>query len=144
MRKHHFSNYFLEVLVVRSCWFLVFVLLLGCNSTPPPPAVEEVQTINKLWSAYTKAELALKRPPANWNELKPHFDPGDQIDQPLVSPRDGQPYVIIWNTPSGHGSPETLIAHEAVGKDGKREVLCVFGLASLSEEEFAKTNAAKK
>lgn len=122
-------------------WGIAAALLMtvGCNEPPALPPVEQASTLHKIWTAYGKAAASLGRPPANLDELKSHFEAGDDPAKLLVSP-DGQPYVIVWNVPLEAGSPENmpLVAYEATSKNGSREVLTIFGVMPLSDAEFEK------
>lgn len=106
---------------------------------PALPEVEQTQNLNKIWSAYRKAATTLNCPPANLEELKPHFEPGDEPRKVLVS-RDGQPYVLVWNVPLEEGSPDNMpvIAYEATSKNGIREVLTIFGPIPMTDADFEK------
>ena len=122
--------------VVRSAfggWAALTVLgLAGCGHTPPAaPAKGSVQAnLEAICNAYRKASNDLKRPPKSLDEFKTYLKQYGDPEQLLVSPRDGQPIVVvygadIWEEPSPT-NPQ-IIAYEKVGKDGKRFAVMPMG-----------------
>ena len=61
------------------------------------------------------------------------------IDKLFVSPRDNQPYVVVYRGQGGLGPPggATVIAYEQTGVDGKRYVaLSNTAVEEMDEEKF--------
>jgi hypothetical protein len=88
-----------------------------------------------------QATDALGRPPKEVSELRKHL-PAENQDALFISPRDGEPYVLQWGInykdPMLNPADPPLIAWELKGKDGIRHGVSVVGLATITEEQFAK------
>lgn len=131
--------------------FVLLAILLsasaGCSSKPSADvaAVDETENLYKIERAYDAATKRLNRPPADVEQLKPFLREHGDPDTILKSPRDGQPYVIIFNADirKGFEMPPPIVAHEKAGVNGKRYVLTVMGVVSMSDEEFAKAKFVK-
>jgi hypothetical protein len=119
-------------------WLLGLAMAAGCG---PPPAVspQEQDHLGTLFAAYADARAKLGRPPASLEELKPHLATYGASEEILTSPRDGQPYIIVWgvdlNDPTNMNPPAAL-AYEQLGVDGQRVVLTVMGVARMTDDEF--------
>lgn len=122
---------------------------LGCSSSASRRAAEDLadaENLTKIERAFDRAFQKLDQPPANADQLKPFLREFGDPDALLRSPRDGQPYVILWGVNFRKGSfaePWTIIAHEKDGAEGKRSVLTIMGVRSMSDEEFAKASFIK-
>ncbi|HEY7155179.1 MAG TPA: hypothetical protein VH575_14550 [Gemmataceae bacterium] len=72
------------------------------------------------------ADLKIGHPPRSEDELKRCFkeigETGDP-DQVLRSPRDGEPYVILYGPPLDADARDVILAYEKNGAEGKRYVL---------------------
>jgi hypothetical protein len=116
--------------VYPACLFLGFGGVAGCGTTGSPvldqedPVRHQLQAIG---TAYIKASNRLKHPPANRQELLSALEPGDDPAVLLVSPNDGQEFVIVWGVElrqlKARGDAVPIIAFEKEGKDGMRYVL---------------------
>jgi hypothetical protein len=125
--------------------FLAALFVLGCSSPTPKPVQlsEQEQAIVNVGLAYRDASVALQRGPANEEELKPYLKKYGDPNQLLVSPRDGQPYKIIWGlTPSRLSKSavaQRFLVYDQKGKNGKRYAVDIMlKVYHLSDEEFAK------
>lgn len=119
-----------------SVWIAGFLsLALGCGSAPPQ---EEAEPLTHLLTAYLDATEKLERPPQNDAELRQFLPDGEKW---LISPRDGQPYVIRWGVsvhdPNLDPADPPLVAYEQLGKNGVRHAINVMGLTELTDEQFA-------
>jgi hypothetical protein len=121
-------------------WLLGLMVVSGCGSAPAVNRQEQ-DHLGTLFAAYTDARAKLGHPPQSLEELQPHLAKYGIGAEALVSPRDGQPYVIVWsvdlNDPANL-SPPAAIAYEAQGADGQRVVLTVMGIARMTDDEFRK------
>src|SRR5688500_13526744 len=76
---------------------LLLLPLLGCSS-----AVDEVplsgaeKSLTYIALAYGDAHSELGRGPKDADELRPFLKVFGDPDALLISPNDGQPYVIVW------------------------------------------------
>src|SRR5947207_6280163 len=75
---------------------LLAVASAGCQSRAPAVKEGESNNLAKIQTAYDSATRKLGRPPANLEELNPHLRELGDPTELLRSPRDGQPYVILW------------------------------------------------
>ncbi|MDX1948013.1 MAG: hypothetical protein SFU86_21620 [Pirellulaceae bacterium] len=130
-------------------WLLLFWVALvalaasGCGGSVPPkvPALDG-KRLGAISFAYQRASEKLGHPPTSIAELKPHLSLVGDPDELLVSPRDGQPYVIVWgvNLEAFEGPTPPVVAYEAGGAGGRRMVLNVMGISVLTDAEFAALN----
>lgn len=66
------------------------------------------------------------------------------VDDVLVSPRDGMPFVIRFGTKIETSGSRTILAHEQHGQNGRRFVLtAALVIAELGQDEFERDLAGK-
>ena len=116
----------------------ILLVLAGCSSSPAVKP-DETQNLRKIQTAYDAAARQLGRPPANLDELRPHLASLGDADAILRSPRDGQPYVIVWGVDprQARTMPPPLVAYEKAGANGKHYALTVMGVVPMSDAELA-------
>ncbi len=69
---------------------------------------------------------------------------GVPADQAMVSPRDNQPFVVIFE-PDASATGDAILAYEQQGRDGKRWVVTMSGdIRLLADAEFSQATFAKK
>src|SRR5262245_46892131 len=88
---------------------------------PPPGSVEA--NLEAICNAYNKACKELRRSPKNLVEFKPYLQGYGDPEKLLLSPNDGQQFVIVYGaSPFIEPTPANpqIIAYEKLGKDGKR------------------------
>lgn len=117
----------------------VLLAIVGCGT--PPPAIPQSTTDNlyTLYEAFDKASTTLKRGPKDLDELKKFLPPDKNVDELLISPHDGQPYVLVWgiSTRQLYASElPPLLVYEKIGKDGKYNVLTTMSTQQITEEEL--------
>ena len=120
--------------------------LAGCSKPPPPQEEPAVVNLRRIVQAFDVAEYKLRRAPKNEEELKRFIGEtgatGDP-DQILRSPRDGQPYVVLYGTPLDPDGRDTILAYEKDGVEGKRYVISLSrDVKLLAEDEFARAEFA--
>src|SRR3954469_8171069 len=110
--------------------------------TPLPKAEQDLCSIAQ---AYREAFERTNKPPQSFDELRPYLASFGNPDDMRVSPNDGQPYVVLWGadpTRGGAGPVKgmwSILAHEQAGKDGRKAVADVRGLAAtVTDDEFAR------
>jgi hypothetical protein len=120
------------------------VLGAGCRERPIGN-LEDTRRLGAIQYAYQEAIRNLRRPPRNVDEIKPHLATLGDPETLLVSPRDGQRYMIVWNVDleSASTDPPTMYAWEAVGAGGKRYVLTTLDIAPVDNAEFIRLGTAK-
>jgi hypothetical protein len=106
----------------------------GCgpqvNVVPLTPAEDALKYIAM---AYLDAHSELNRPPKNAEDLRPFLKRFGDPEQLLVSPNDGQPFVIVWGADPNRGGPTEymnmfpILAYEKQGAGGKRAVTDIRG-----------------
>ena len=111
------------------------------------PAIDQpaLDRLAILGEAYLQATQKLDRGPKGLDELKPHVAPPHQLDDLLISPHDGKPYVLVWNIdPRQPPLPETppLIAYEQAGSNGRYDILTTMGIVRIDRKELDKYIAA--
>ena len=126
---------------------VVAVSVLGCQQTPntvvhTPPDTSALRGIIRY---YSTAASELGRPPQNMEELKAVLAPLTiEPDKYLRSTRDGEEFVVVWGLQLHQQSPNTIIAYERRGVDGKRLVLDLNAMVrEVTPEEFAKLKFPK-
>ena len=114
--------------------------LTGCPRPTSPGNPDESANLARIQVAYSQATRELKRPPANLAELRPRLQQFGDPDAILRSPRDGQPYGIVWKVDLRNVRPEAppVLAYEQQGAGGKRYVLTALGILPMTDEEFAR------
>ena len=85
------------------------------------------------------AQHNLGRPPKDMGELKAVLAPMvKDLDKYFRSERDGEEYVVVWGQNLDTVPPETVMAYERKGVDGKRMVVTSGGRTrEVTSEEFA-------
>ncbi len=144
--------------------------LAGCGGQPEPPPRKHETHIRGIWhAALFYRQYNNYRWPQDAAELKQWAEatltPQQvkdlglvSLEETFVSPRDGEPYVVLQVTgspptvnphggegtmPSGTVEGGPIFAHEARGIDGKRYVVYASSFAAeLSEEEFQQALSA--
>jgi hypothetical protein len=119
---------------------------IGCGSSEPsPPPPNDGNNMRGIISYYSTATSQLGRPPQNMNELKAVLagvvaDPS----QFFRSTRDGEEYVVVWGLRLQTSPPDTIVAYERTGVNGKRMVMQLNGIPKeVTQEEFAKLKFPK-
>jgi hypothetical protein len=115
---------------------LLFACFFGCRAAstdayivPLTPAENQLKFIAM---AYGDAESALGAPPKNAEELKPYLKTFGTPNELLVSPNDGQPFVVIWGKKLAGGPTDykglfPILAYEKKGSGGNRAVTDIRG-----------------
>lgn len=134
--------------VAYACGLAVLVLMGCSNDKKPVELTKDEEAIKNVGLAYRDASNALKRGPANLNELKPYLKKYGDPEQLLISPNDGQPYEIIWGIvplrQSQSAFLKRFLAYEKTGKDGKRYALdFMMNVHHLDDEEFRQMQGSK-
>jgi hypothetical protein len=117
----------------------------GCGSGPDVVKFSPAENrLTQIAMAYGDAQSELGHPPKNAEELKPFLKPHGDPDDLLVSPNDGQPYVIVWGADVSRGGPTDykqlwqVLAYEQKGARGHRAVTDVRGRPmNVPDAEFS-------
>jgi hypothetical protein len=125
---------------------LLLVGLTGCGSQPHVvPFSQAEKNLTHIALAYSDAHAQLGRPPKSVEDLKSSLKEFGNPDELLVSPNDGQPYVIIWGADPSRGGPTPyqgmwqILAYEQKGVGGSRAVTDVRGRPMrVPDEDFPK------
>jgi hypothetical protein len=135
-RPHHFRWLGLGLLLAA---------LGGCSKDVDVlPLTESEQRLTHVAMAYADAHAELNRGPKNAEELKRFLKPFGDPDALLVSPNDGQPYVVVWGAnptggPTDYRNMFPILAYERKGADGKRVIVDVRGCPlTIPEEDLSK------
>lgn len=126
---------------------LVALAVAGCSSRSGPQEEPAAFRLRKIGQAYELAADLRNRPPRKVDELERMFKELGETGDPaelLRSPRDGQPYVIIFGAPFDADDRATLLAYEKNGAEGTRYVLTLAREVKLMKnEEFARATFAQ-
>jgi hypothetical protein len=114
----------------------------GCSTRPEPKREPPVEVyLRRIIQAYDVAEYRLGHPPRNEDELRRFLTETGATEDPdvlLVSPRDGQKYVIRFGRRLDPFGSE-ILAHEKDGVDGTRYAITLSrDVRVLSDQEFAR------
>lgn len=138
---------------IRVAWavppLLLFFSTGGCSDPGRSNQAEESSSLKPLAAFYGKfvnqhggktprseAEFkAFLKEPKNAESLRLEFQVAD-VDAMFISPRDQQPYVVIYGAmpdlPGPGGAP--VVAHEKTGVEGKRFVASALGAVEEVDE----------
>jgi hypothetical protein len=127
---------------------LVSLVLIGCSDKRRPQEDPTARHLRKVGQAYELAtDIRNGRPPRNADELGRYFKELGETGEPselLKSPRDGQPYVIVFGEAMDSASRDVVFAYEKNGAGSARYVLTLARQVKLmSDEEFARASFAK-
>jgi hypothetical protein len=121
---------------------------VGCGGSPEAVTLEadaSYQHLQIIRSAYMRALTDLGRPPENAKEILPyiHYKGEGGPEAVLRSPSDGQEYKILWGVARedmqpGPGGHYPVLAYEQQGTGGRRYVLAVKNIVSMTDEQFKK------
>jgi hypothetical protein len=130
---------------------LAALAVAGCSSPEVQPLSEDemvaVRHLQAIGAAYNRAYQARRKPPASANDLKPYLKPEPGARDPFVSPRDGQPIVIVpgvaMDVRPASDDEQMIVAYERDGVNGKRLTVDVRGtIVPYTAEQFAKLKFA--
>jgi hypothetical protein len=125
-------------------WFLLVLILpaTGCGSGATVlPHTDAEKNLSWVVVAYQEAYSKLNRPPKNVEELTNSLKDFGDPEKLLVSPNDGEPFVIVWGVNPGQGGPTPykgmwqIIAYDKKGKGGMRVVCDIRGHSITIPEE---------
>ena len=124
--------------------------LTGCSSGPTVASLSNAEkNLSHIASAYSEAHSRLGHPPKDVEELKPFLKEFGDPEELLVSPNDGQPYIVIWGVDTTRGGPTeykgmwSILAYEKKGASGKRAVTDTRGCPmTIPEADFSKLTFA--
>jgi len=128
-------------------WLLVAVVAsVGCGGSGPNvvPLTRAEKALTFVALAYGEAHARLGRGPKDAEELKPFLKEFGNPDELLVSPNDGQPYVVVWGANPRGGPTEykqmfPILAYESKGTRGRRALTDVRGRPlTVPQEDFPK------
>jgi hypothetical protein len=126
---------------------LLLIGLVGCFSKAAKviPLTNSETNLKNIVLAYMDAHEQLHHPPKSAEELKPFLKRFGDPDQILVSPSDGQPYVVVWGADLSRGGPTPyqqmfpIFAYEKKGSDGRRAIVDTRGRPlTIPEEDLPK------
>src|SRR5262249_48330528 len=106
----------------------------------------EKANLSTIGRAYYAATEKMGHPPANEEQLRPFLRALGDPAEILRSPRDGEPYVIVYgfDTRKPFDMPPPIWGYERQGADGQRYVITVMGVNLMTDEEFATAKLAKR
>jgi hypothetical protein len=130
---------------------LVLALSLGCDADEPAANAEadaaRITSLTLLYTSYMNSHGRV--PPASEAEFKQYIAETDDrvlgaagvstVDELFVSPRDNEPYVVLYGREAAKLISRGIVAHERKGKDGRRLVGYRMGFVNeVEESEFRK------
>lgn len=110
--------------------------LAGCSPTVENRPVDATrQRLIALGQAYGQT-VAKGKSPTKLADLEPALKALGDPDELSKSPRDGQPFVVLWGTRFTEPTP-MIYMHEQDGKNGSRYILMTDGgCFEVSDERF--------
>ena len=116
----------------------------GCGSSGPIilPQSDAEKNLTNIVLAYLDAQEEIHHNPKNAEEIKPFLKRFGDPNQILVSPTDGEPYVVVWGAglqggPTPYHQMFPIIAYEKKGSGGKRAIVDVRGRTmTVPNEDF--------
>lgn len=119
----------------------VLLAAVGCSDKVEIPKIPaEEQNILFILRGYCKFNGSYQRTPKTLDELKPMLKEFGDPEKIILSPRDGQPYVLVGGidiSRMSSGGEMPVIAYESKGADGKRQVVDLRGkIRLLTPAEF--------
>jgi hypothetical protein len=140
-----------SALALSSCWLYrgltlgAIVGLAGCGSGPNViPLSKAEKSLTNIALAYGEAHARLGRGPKDAEELKPFLKEFGNPDELLISPNDGEPFVVVWGANPRGGPTEykqmfPILAYEHKGTRGKRALTDIRGRPmTIPSEDFSK------
>jgi len=132
--------------VFASLLLLLFAFAAGCrksDSGVPPPT--DPGMLRGIITTYRVATRDLGRPPQNMDELKAVLAPVSKDPlKYLRSNRDGEEFAVVWGLNLDKAPPDTIVAYERKGVDGRRMAVTIAGdIREVSAEEFAELRFPK-
>jgi hypothetical protein len=130
---------------------LAALVAAGCSKPEVQPLNEDemaaVRHLQAIGAAYNRAYQAKRKPPASAADLKPYLKAEPGAPDPLVSPRDGQPIVIVPgiapDVRPASDDEQMIVAYEQNGVNGSRLTVDVRGtIVTYSPEQWAKLKFA--
>jgi hypothetical protein len=131
---------------ILKTWFFLFVAILsaaGCGNKRGHERNPTEDRLYKIGKAYLQTCFRLGRAPESFDEIKPDIR-GDIPEDLLISPNDGEKFVILWGVDVTELSPTkedqlTVTGYEKNGVDGTRYVLRFpISIAKMTDEELQK------
>jgi hypothetical protein len=117
------------------------VCVPGCGPGAPKERTPTQERLYKFGKAYLQTCYRLGHGPASFDEVKDNYD-DDLSDDLLVSPRDGEKFVIFWGVDvtklrPTREDPFTVAGYEKHGVDGTRYVLRFpIGIVAMTDEQL--------
>jgi hypothetical protein len=131
----------------RKHWLILIVgalVLTGCGRRVSTRNAAE-DRLYRIGKAYIQSCYRLERGPENFNEIRPNIE-GEVPDDLLVSPSDGENFVILWGIdfsqlPSPAKDPFIVGGYEKKGVGGWRYVLRFpLQTSKMTDEAFRAAN----
>jgi hypothetical protein len=98
----------------------------GCSSTSQPPGQNNLSGIAKYYGQYQSKNKGQTPPDEKkFKEFIQKTDSGAKLDEMFTSPRDSQPYVVLYGLKASMPDPKKgapIIAYEKQGVGGKHMV----------------------
>jgi hypothetical protein len=137
--------------IVSATLLLVGLLSVGCAEKSKTATGDAAERLRRLAVYYLMhAGRYQGNGPASEQKfkafIKQNAPPNMNVDELFVSPRDGQPYVIIYNVRPGIPSSDSpVIMYERTGEGGTRQIARSSGAVQVvAEAEFEKLRPPAK
>lgn len=130
---------------------LLIAVAAGCGEkVHVVPQTSCEKSLSTIVLAYMEAQGRLNHPPKSTDELRPFLKELGDPETLLISPNDGEPFVIVWGVDTGRGGPTpypglwSVLAYEKKGKGSSRVVTDTRGRSmTIPQEDFSKLTFAK-
>ena len=136
----------LRLWLVRVVVPAALIIGVGWFMIGRPPAVVDPgdmtsgERLHKIGLAINEATARLGQPPSNLADLRPFLEEQGDPDRLLVSPVDGQAYVLLWGVDVRSAGYGTVLGYERYGAGGRRFVLTASSVVQLTDDELSRAD----
>ncbi|TWT36583.1 hypothetical protein KOR34_14890 [Posidoniimonas corsicana] len=127
-------------------YLAILAVCVGCGESGgggKVPEASDGDMLRGVVTSYRNATRELGRPPKDYSELEAIFAPvSNNPAEYLTSKRDGEKFVVVWGLNLASSPPDTVVAYEKTGVDGKRMLVTIDGFTrEVTDTEISQLEA---